>query len=109
MFNAGGPDGMKAIALQSLPNNMLYRCSKIYKACIKLSHTPRQWCEADVIFMAKDNKPGSFRPISKFDVLLKGLEKLVKWELERTSLAENPLHENPVSYTHLTLPTICSV
>ena len=105
-YNAGGPDGMKAIALQSLPNNMLYRCSKIYKACIKLSHTPRQWCEADVIFMAKDNKPcynkpGSFRPISKFDVLLKGLEKLVKWELERTSLAENPLHENQHAYSRV--------
>ena len=36
--------------------------------------------------------PNSHRPISMFNVLPKGKEKLVKWDLERNSLTENPLH-----------------
>ena len=80
-FNEGGPDGMKSIVFQNLPENFLARISKIYKACIKLNHTPPIWCEADVIFLAKPDKsrydlPNSFRPISKFNVILKGLENL---------------------------------
>ena len=103
-YNAGGPDGMKSIVFQNLPQNFLTRISKIYKACIKLSFTPEHWCEADVIFLAKPEKqrydvPNSFRPISKFNVILKGLEKLVKWELERTSLTDNPLHRNQHAYS----------
>lgn len=45
--------------------------------------------------------PNSFRPISKFNVILKGLEKLVKWELERTSLCEKPLHKNQHAYSRV--------
>ena len=55
-YNAGGPDGMKSIVFQNLSDNMLNRISKIYKACIKLNYTPPQWCEADVIFLAKPEK-----------------------------------------------------
>ena len=96
-YNAGGPDRMKSIVFQNLPHSTLIRISKIYQACIKLSYTPSTWCEFDVIFLPKPEKPryalpNSFRPISKFNVILKGLEKLVKWELERTSLSEKPLH-----------------
>ena len=98
-YNSGGPDGMKSIVFQNLSHNILTRISKLYKACIKLSYTPQKWCEADVIFLAKPDKPrydlpNSFRPISKFNVILKGLEKLAKWELERTSLSEKPLNKN---------------
>ena len=45
--------------------------------------------------------PNSFRPISKFNVILKGLEKLVKWELERTSLFERPLSINQHAYSRV--------
>ena len=103
-LNSGGPDQMKSIVFQNLPYNVLLRISLIYKACIKLSYTPLLWCEADAIFLAKPNKarydvPSSFRPISKFNAILKGLEKLVKWELERTSLVERPLHNNQHAYS----------
>ena len=89
--NSGGPDGMKSIVFQNLPYNMLTRISKIYKACMKLSYTPKKWCEADIIFLAKPEKPrydlpNSFRPISKFNVILKGLEKLEKGAGENFSL-----------------------
>ena len=103
---AGGPDKMKSIVFQNVPYNILIRISKIYQACIKLSYTPSKWCESDVIFFPKpetprNDLPNSFRPISKFDVILKGLEKLVKWELERTSLSEKPLHKNQHAYSRV--------
>ena len=40
------------------------------------------------------NLAKSFRPISLSSFYMKGLERLVFWELERTSLTENPLHPN---------------
>ena len=45
--------------------------------------------------------PNSFRPISKFNVILKGLEILVKWELERTSLSKKLLHKNQHAYSRV--------
>ena len=104
--NAGGPDTLKSVVFQNLPDKVLTRISKIYKACIKLNHTPQTWCEADVIFLAKPEKarydlPNSFRPILKFNVILKGLEKLVKWELEKTSLSINPLHKTQHAYSRV--------
>ena len=97
---------MKSIIFQNVPQNILIRISKLYQACIKLSYTPAKWCESDVIFLPKPEKPrydipNSFRPISKFNVILKGLEKLVKWELERTSLSEKPLHKNQHVYSRV--------
>ena len=41
------------------------------------------------------------RCISKFNVILKGLEKLMKWELERTSLSVNPLHKTQHAYSRV--------
>ena len=103
-LNSGGPDEIKAIVFQQLPNNIIIRISYIYKACLRLGYTPKQWCIANVIFLAKPNKdrydiPNSFRPISMFNVLLKGLEKIVKWELERNSLSSNPLHDEQHAFS----------
>ena len=36
-----------------------------------------------------------------FNVIFKGLEKLVKWELERTSLTEKPLNRNQHAYSRV--------
>jgi hypothetical protein len=55
--NAGGPDKMKSIIFQNVPQNILIRISKLYQACIKLSYTPSKWCESDVIFLPKPEKP----------------------------------------------------
>ena len=54
--NSGGPDTMKSVVFQNLPYNVFTRISKLYKVCIKLSHTSQCWCVADVIFLAKPNK-----------------------------------------------------
>ena len=105
-WNSGGPDKLKFVVFQNLPFSMLERISKIYKGWVALKHTPTIWCEADVIFLAKPEKAryndaNAFRPISKFNVILKGLEKLFKWELEKTSLSDNPLHRNQFAYSRV--------
>ena len=74
-YNAGGPDKMKSIIFQNVPHNILIRISELYQACVKLSYTPSKWCESDVIFLPKPEKPrydipNSFRPIFKFNVAL---------------------------------------
>ena len=57
-YNSGGSDGMKSVVFQNLPYNILTRISKLYKASIKLGYTPKIWCEADVIFLAKPDNEG---------------------------------------------------
>ena len=89
-----GPDKLKPIIFEYLPQNTLDIISFIYKACLELHYTPRPWKESNVVFIPKQGKTSyqeakSFRPISLSNYLLKGLEKLLV----------------AVSYTHLTLPT----
>ena len=94
-----GLDGIKPIVLQQLPCNMIDRLSLIYKASIVIGFVPSSWCKSKLVFIPKPGKATydeakSFRPISLSSFYLKGLEKLIQWELERTSLNVNPLHEN---------------
>lgn len=105
-LNASGPDGLKAIVFQKLPKHMLSRLTNIYRACILLNHTPSQWCHAEVIFLAKSGKKSydthtAFRPISKFGIALKGLEKVVKYQVERTSLKDEPLFKDQHAYSRI--------
>ena len=63
---------------------------------IHLGYTPKHWCTAQVIFLQKPNKKDysevkSFRPISLMTFLLKSVEKLVLWEIERTAMKDKPL------------------
>jgi hypothetical protein len=92
-----GPDGIKPIVLQHLTSNYIERLSLIYKACIRVGYLPKSWCTSEVIFIPKPSKESydlanSFRPISLSSFYMKRLEKMVHWELERTSLAVDPLH-----------------
>ncbi len=103
-FKASGPDGIKPMVLHHLPQNFLERLLLIYKACIQLGYTPDSWCQAKAVFIPKPNKPSydtpkSLRPITLSNYLIKGLEKLIKWKLEETSLQENPLHVNQHAFT----------
>ena len=96
---AAGSDTLKPIILQNLPDNIINWITKIFTACIQLSYTPAEWRKSKVIFLPKPNKndysnPRSFRPISLTSFLFKTLERLTYWELERTTLITNPLHNN---------------
>ena len=85
---AAGPDNLKPLVFKYLPINALETLTIIYKACISLSHTPKVWRETKVIFLPKPGKdrydiPKSYRPISLANFLLKALERLVTWRMEK--------------------------
>jgi ribonuclease HI len=90
-MKAAGPDGIRPIVLQHLPDKMLDRITAIYKASLLIGHTARQWRENTIIFLPKTGKadyslPKSYRPITLAPFLLKGLEKCALWRLESTVL-----------------------
>ena len=100
---APGPDGLKPIVFQHLPSNAIEVITLIYKACISLCHTPRVWRETKVIFLPKPGKPSydipkSYRPISLSNFLLKTLERLVVWKMEK-DMEEYPIHDMQHGFT----------
>ena len=75
-----GPDTFKPIMFKYLPKYIIEIIKFIYKACLALHYTPRQWKESTVVFIPKQGKENyqqakSYRPISLSNSLLKGLEK----------------------------------
>ena len=91
-----GPDGLKPIVFKYFNFTILEYISLIYRVSIYLNYTPRLWKETDVIFIPKPgkdeyNKAKSFRPISLSNYLLKGLERLTGWRMDK-ALLSNPLH-----------------
>ena len=92
-----GPDGLKPLIFEHLPKEFIQTLELIYKSSIHLGYTPKAWKRTKVIFISKPgkdayDKPKSFRPISLSNYLLKGLERLVGWRMDR-ALLTYPLHE----------------
>ena len=92
-----GPDGIKPIVFEHLPNNFKQQLLLIYKCCIHLHYTPVMWKDTKVIFIPKPGKddytmPKSFRPISLSNYFLKTLERLVCWKMDQ-ALHCYPIHE----------------
>ena len=95
---AAGPDGLKPIVLQHLPDNAIMVLTLIFKACIALSHTPRKWRSTKVIFLPKPGKksfdiPKAYRPISLSNFALKVLERLCVWKADK-AMEHFPIHPN---------------
>ena len=102
-YKAAGPDCLKPIVLHHLTDNVLDALTLVYQACIALKHTPKCWRETKVIFLPKPGKttydiPKSYRPISLSNFLLKGLERLVVWKMDK-DLEEAPLHPQQHGFT----------
>ena len=100
---APGPDGLRPLIFKYLPRNALEVIATIYKACISLCHTPKVWRETKVIFLPKPGKdtydiPKSYRPISLSNFLLKTLERLVVWQMER-DMEDFPIHNMQHGFT----------
>ena len=100
---AAGPDGLKPIVFKYLPSNAIDVLTLIYKACISLGHTPKLWRETKVIFLPKPGKtsydiPKSYRPISLSNFLLKTLERLVVWKMDK-DMEEYPIHDMQHGFT----------
>jgi hypothetical protein len=91
-----GPDELKPIVLKYLPENVIDYLATLYKACVQTNFTPTKWKDTKVIFIPKPgkteyDKPKSYRPISLSNYLLKTLERLVVWRMER-QLIPYPIH-----------------
>ena len=99
-----GPDEIKPLVFEHLPPEFILILELIYKSSIHLGYTPKAWKRTRVIFISKPgketyDKPKSFRPISLSNYLLKGLERLVGWRMDR-ALLNNPI--NPKQHGFLT-------
>ena len=100
---AAGPDGMKPVVFQHLPDNAIKTLTIIYKACVALAHTPRAWRRTKVIFLPKPGKssydiPKSYRPISLSNFPLKALERLGVWKVDK-ALEHHPIHNKQHGFT----------
>ena len=100
---APGPDGLKPLVFRYLPQNAIDTMALIYKACISLGHTPKAWRETKVVFLLKPGKgsydiPKSYRPISLSNFLLKTLERLVVWRMEK-DMEDHPIHHLQHGFT----------
>ena len=94
----GGPDGIKPWALQELGDKTRERIAELYTASLRLGWIPSRWKESKIIFIPKDGKmdysdPRAYRPITLTSFLLKGLERIILWHVEKTVLRKRPLHK----------------
>ncbi|XP_071746075.1 uncharacterized protein [Lepeophtheirus salmonis] len=88
-YKSSGPDGLKLIVLQQLGDNIVEYISKLYQVVLSTGYTPNIWREMEVIFLPKPGKDDyssakSFRPIILSNFFLKGLERIVQWNIEET-------------------------
>ena len=95
----GGPDGLTAIMLQNLPNNVLKRLLMIIKASILTKYVPTIWLNSEIIFIPKPGKydymePRSFRPITLQSFVFKVIEKMSMAKLKDTFYRAKPFHSN---------------
>jgi ribonuclease HI len=93
---AAGPDGIKPIILQNLPEVAFTLLARLYAAIIELHYTPTLWRKSEIVFIPKPGKTDysslrAYRPISLMSFLFKTLERLVQWRLETTAA---PYHRN---------------
>ena len=51
-----GPDGLKPLIFEHLPNKFIEAVEVIYKTCIHLGYTPKAWKKTKVIFISKPGK-----------------------------------------------------
>ena len=100
---APGPDQIRPIVFKYLPKNFVEYLSALYQSCVALHYTPLLWRESRVIFLPKPGKasyrhPKSFRPISLSNYFIKGLERLVVWQMD-TGLRKYPIHPRQHGFT----------
>ena len=103
-------------ALQLIGNDGIKRITNLYKVIMEIGYTPKNWLISNLIFLPKPSKidyssAKSFRGISLTQTLLKGLERLIQWELEETVNKKNPVSPNQYAFkkgssTELCLSTV---
>ena len=99
---AAGPDGIKPIVLQNLPEGLIQTLVNIFEASLRLQYIPMEWRKSDVIFACKGgdrdlNDPRSFRPISLTSFLFKAHERLNGWWCEDEGL-DLAMHDHQFAF-----------
>ena len=100
---ASGPDDIKPIALQNLPEVAIRALCCLLRASMGLGYTPVDWRKSKVQFIKKPGKkddldPRTYRPISLTSFIFKSLERLVLWHLEETALKNSPMHKHQYAF-----------
>lgn len=100
---AAGPDGLRPIILQNLHDSAIDLVTDIYRLSIARGYIPKLWRTMNVVFIPKMGKDDygqakSFRPITLSNFLLKGLERIVQWQVQHSVLKHSPLF-NQHAYT----------
>ena len=101
-YKSPGMDGIYPALLQQGLEFLAEHILVIYKECLRTGKSPRRWLETKVSFIPKPGKqsydePNSIRPISLFSFLLKALERIIFWHLNKTCL-RNKLSRNIFAY-----------
>jgi ribonuclease HI len=104
---ACGPDEIKPIVLQNLPDSAIELLKDIYNGSVTAKYTPLAWRKANVIMIPKPGKPDyqiakAFRPITLSNHIFKTLEKLTLWEITENDLKAKPLSKNQHAFRNNT-------
>ena len=93
-------DHFKPVVLQNLDDDTIEDLVLIYKVSLLLGIIPNSWKKSRVVFIPKSGKPAgdpkSLRPITLNSFLLKGMEKILMWEMEAQGLPS--LHEKQFAF-----------
>jgi ribonuclease HI len=100
---APGGDGIFPALLQKGMVYLLPHVVNLYKHSFMLGYIPKQWRQANVVFIPKGGgrsnaQPKSVRPISLTSFMLKGMEKVLDQYLRDEVLSHAPLHKNQHAY-----------
>jgi ribonuclease HI len=98
---AAGEDGIRPLALQNLPPEMVKTIAQLYRNALIHGVMPTVWSKMKVVFIPKPGKdtssPKGYRPITLSSFLLKGLEKAILWHLQENNLVK--MSSNQHAYT----------
>ena len=96
-YKTPGHDGIYPVLMQKGLLFITPYLRQIYKKSLIESRPANQWLATKVVFIPKPGKKDyvhakSYRPISLNSFVMKGLERLILWHIERKHLIMNPLN-----------------
>ena len=102
-YKSPGPDGIYPALLQQGIKELTPFLVTLYRESIRERRPAKEWLENKAVFIPKPGKadytdPKSYRPISLSSFILKGLERLIHWQLLDTNLKRKPFPKNLYSY-----------
>ena len=96
---APGPDNLRPKVLGNLTIEAYTLIAAVYRQSLTDGFIPDRLLAMKVRFLPKSGKdkyesPKAYRPITLSNFLLKGLERIVQWRLQETTLSEPLLNQH---------------